>query len=272
MNELCNHLQGIGVKATLLQPGSYEAVGPRKVGIFASGYVLGCVKIEGRNLDQIQVERNISSPPSGSQLSSRAQGRLVYQYHYVVKGNVNGLECKLKAELTPPETRKGPGKEGARSQWRKPDKISFPNLIPGLFFMALSILAFSTATRQTLPLPLLLIFLALFSIGLGWVLVPLIRWRQSYNEGYLAQELDNDSGVRNALVRSGLRGLVIRPDGKNQCVRITPMTGSKTRITLGPASIDAVGREAFPTREAFEAYDKIAQLIRRVESKKPSGL
>ena len=268
LNELCNHLRGIGVKATLLPPGSPEAVGPRwKMGILASGYVLGCVKIEGKNLDLVQVERNISSPPSGSQLSLQTPGRLLYQYHYMVKGRVNGLESKLKAELITSETRKGSGEEVASFRERRSGKISLPNLIPGLFFTALGILAFSTAARQTLPLPLLLIFLAFSSIGLALVFVPVIRWRMSYKEGYLGQEMNNDSEVRKALLRSGLRGLAIRPDRKNECVRITPMTGSTTRISLGPASIGAVGREAFPTHEAFEAYDKIAQLIRRIESK-----
>jgi len=269
LNDLCDHLRGIGVKATLLPPNSPEGIGPRKLSIFASGYVLGCVKVEGRNLDLIQVERNMSSPRSGSPTSLQTPGRLKYQYHYVVKGNIDGLENKLKAELAPSDTQKGDGKEAARSQWRKPGKISFSKFAPGLFFMALSLLAISTATRQTVPLPLLFIFIVLFTIGAGWVFVPLVQWRMSYKEAYLAQEMNNDNGIRNALLRSGLHGLAVKPDRKNQCVRITPMTGSMTKISIGPASIDAVGRKAFPTREAFDLYDKMAQLIRRIENKSP---
>ncbi len=143
MNELCEHLRGIGIKATLLSSGSSEAIGPRwRMGIFASGYVLGCVKIEGRNLDLVQVERNISNPPSGSQLSSQSPGRLEYRYHYVVRGIVNGLEGKLKAEFAPFETRKGLSKEAVRLQWSKTGKISLSNIILGLFFIAISILGF----------------------------------------------------------------------------------------------------------------------------------
>ena len=75
MNELCEHFQRIGINARLLESGSSETIGPRrKRGIFASGYVLGCVRVEGRNLDLVQVERQPSQtiPP-------------LYGYTYVVR-------------------------------------------------------------------------------------------------------------------------------------------------------------------------------------------
>jgi len=82
INELCEHLRSIGINATLLESGSSEAIG--------GTLVLGNVKVEGRNLDLIQVERQ---PGGGS--------RFVYQYHYVVRANVEGLEDKLKADAKP---------------------------------------------------------------------------------------------------------------------------------------------------------------------------
>ena len=82
INELCEHLRNIGINATLLESGSSEAVG----GILA----LGNIKVEGRNLDLIQVERQ---PGGGS--------NIVYQYHYAVRANVEGLEDKLKADAKP---------------------------------------------------------------------------------------------------------------------------------------------------------------------------
>jgi len=83
INELCEHLRNIGINATLLESGSSEAIG--------GTLVLGNVKVEGRNIDLIQVERQ---PGGGS--------NFVYQYHYVVRANVEGLEGKLKAEVKSP--------------------------------------------------------------------------------------------------------------------------------------------------------------------------
>jgi hypothetical protein len=173
MNELCQHLQQIGINARLLESGSPDAVGPRwKKGIFASSYVLGCVKVEGRNLDLVQVERQPSqmTPPP-------------YGYNYVVRLIVEGLEGKLWAGTKPI----GP--------------VDF-------------------------------------------------QWQG----GYLAQLLNADSDLQDMLLRAGLNKLLISPDKRNQCVRITPLT---------------VERKAFPTREAFEAYDRIAQHIRSIAHTRP---
>ncbi len=54
---------------------------------------LGCVKVEGRNIDLVEVSR------LAQVVGSRGgPGHLVYRYNYVVKANVGNLENKLKAE------------------------------------------------------------------------------------------------------------------------------------------------------------------------------
>ncbi len=173
MGELCEHLRQIGINARLLESGSPDAVGPRwKKSIFASSYVLGCIKVEDRNLDLVQVERQPSQiiPPP-------------YGYNYVVRAIVEGLEGKLWAQTKPI----GP--------------VDF-------------------------------------------------EWER----GYLAQLLNADSDLQDMLLRAGSNKLWISPDKRNRCVRITPLT---------------VERKAFPTREAFEAYDRIAQHVRSIASARP---
>jgi hypothetical protein len=72
--------------------------------------------------------------------------------------------------------------------------------------------------------------------------------------GYLAQLLNADSDLQDMLLRAGSNRLWTSPDERNQCARITPLT---------------VERKAFPTREAFEAYDRIAQHIRSIATDRP---
>jgi len=188
MNELCEHLRQIGIKSTLLESGSPEAMGPRwKKSILASSYVLGCIKIEDRNIDLVQVGR-LGDP----------QSHLKYEYHYVVRAIGEGLEDKLWAKTKPI----GP--------------VDF-------------------------------------------------QWEG----GYLAQLLNADSDLQDMLLRAGSNRLAISPDKKNRCVRITPIPAGWTTIMVGPISIPALGREAFPTREAFEAYDRIAQHIRSIANAQP---
>ena len=83
MKELCDHLRTIGVNATLLESGSSEAVGRSR----SSGMILGSVKLDGRNIDLVQVER--------------IPTQLVYQYRYIVQADVEGIEKKLEAKGEP---------------------------------------------------------------------------------------------------------------------------------------------------------------------------
>lgn len=76
--ELCENLHGLGVKATLLELGSPEA-------FTWPPYILGCVKIEERNIDMIMIQL------------SQDEDYIAFSYYYVVRANVNGLEKELKA-------------------------------------------------------------------------------------------------------------------------------------------------------------------------------
>jgi hypothetical protein len=189
VNKLCEHLRQIGVNATLLERGSPEAAGPEwKKSVFQSGTALGCAKIEGRDIDLVQVEKRGQNPPGPGQ---------TYLYQYVVRVNVKGLESDLKAECKPIKKRKHFRKE---------------------------------------------------VVGLRW-------------EGErLARLLNDDFNLKSMLLKEGLHSLKIRPDKRNQCVKIIPKPTGWTYTGL--LSTPALGREAFPTREAFEAYDRIAQHIR----------
>lgn len=100
MNSLCEHLREIGVNATLLEPGSPDAIGPKwKREPFASGFVVGCIHVEGHTFDMIQVERRMAGGASHDDDTPDEPSTIVYAYHYVVRGDVEGLEKQLKANV-----------------------------------------------------------------------------------------------------------------------------------------------------------------------------
>ena len=193
MKELCEHLRQIGINAVLLESGSPEAVGR------AQGFVLGSIKVEGRNIDLVQVER----------MGVTA----VYQYHYLVRANVEGLENKLEAKGEP-KTKGFMSKEVVDYRWEGKD---------------------------------------------------------------LAQLLNGDSDLKNMLLKEGLDKLEVKPDKKNQCVRITPIVKAPTRVSVGIGGLPSipvkggltVGRKEFPTTGDFEAYDRIAEHIRSIAGTRP---
>ena len=96
IDEYCNHLRQIGLNATILEPGNPEGkafsvkIGST-LGSLSGFQPLGCVKIEGKDIDLIQIVRQ----------STGNTAQLMYQYHYLVCANVEGLENKLKAESKP---------------------------------------------------------------------------------------------------------------------------------------------------------------------------
>ena len=208
INELCDHLQQIGINAKVVESGSPEDVG----GLVT--FALGNVKVEGRNLDLVQVGKiSVSAsdpklrPGQSGYTRERGQGSIRYDYHYVVRVKVAGLEPKLEAEFKPIEKRKGLfGKEVVGFQWKG---------------------------------------------------------------GELAQKLNSDSDLKNMLLKEGLHRLLIKPEKEHQCVRITPPTGPATFSIDFGRHPSIIGREALPTREAFEIYDKIAQHIRSIAGAQP---
>jgi hypothetical protein len=208
INELCEHLRQIGINATVVELGSPEDIG--RLVTFA----LGSVKVEGRNLDLVQVGKISASasdpmllPGQSGYTRERGQGSIKYDYHYVVREKVAGLESKLEAEFKPIEKRKGLfGKEVVGFQWEG---------------------------------------------------------------GELAQRLNSDSNLKNMLLKEGIHRLLIKPEKEHQCVRITPPTGAEALSFDFGRHPSIIGRKAFPTREAFEVYDKIAHHIRSIASARP---
>jgi hypothetical protein len=197
INELCEHLRQIGIEATVLDLKSPEAIHhtPTMHIIYSMKNLppLGCVKVEGRNIDLVEV---IRSSEGTSELS-----RIFYRYKYAVKAKVGNLEDELKAEV-------------------KPIKKGFP-------------------TSEI--------------VDYNW------------EGGELAQLLNADSELKNMLLGLGAPHLMVIPNKKDQYVGITPIVSS-TAFLIHDMT---VGRKAFPTREAFEAYDRIAQHIRKILSSQP---
>lgn len=97
LNELCERLRQIGVNGTVHVTGSVE----ESMGVALTNYVLGHVKIEGRNIDLVQVERRSVGGPSLGDSGIDYVVFMVFYYHYVVRANVEGLEDRLKAEVKP---------------------------------------------------------------------------------------------------------------------------------------------------------------------------
>lgn len=155
---------------------------------------LGCVKVEGRNIDLVEVIRlgSLSAGPTG--------GPIVYRYNYVVKAKVGNLEDKLKAEVNP-------------------IKKGFP-------------------TSEI--------------VDYNW------------EGGELVQLLNVDSELKNMLLGLGAPRLRVIPNKKDEYVGIMPVVSSTAEIYHVTE-----GRKAFPTREAFEAYDRIARHIRKILSSQP---
>jgi len=108
MNELCDHLQQIGVNATVqsVTGTTMGGVFPGSADFYLSlsgmlvGNVVGRVKVEDRNIDSVQVE---TVHPGGWVIGDESN-RVpfnVFNYHYVVQANVEGLENRLNAEVKP---------------------------------------------------------------------------------------------------------------------------------------------------------------------------
>jgi hypothetical protein len=81
----------------------------------------------------------------------------------------------------------------------------------------------------------------------------------------LAQRLNSDTDLKNMLLKEKIQKLLIKPEKEHQCVRITPPTGGETFSFDFGRHPAILGRKAFPTREAFDIYDRIAHHIRNIE-------
>jgi len=83
----------------------------------------------------------------------------------------------------------------------------------------------------------------------------------------LAQLLSTDSDLRKMILEGGLPHLAVSPDKKDECVAIRRLhqkwhgmmiNGIPVRYSL------TAGGKGFPSREAFEIYDRIAKHVRSI--------
>jgi len=86
MNEVCGHLRQIGISATTLES-------EPKIHAFTN--YLGSIKVEGRNIDLLEVEMKMVG--GGDMGAGTSRGVKTYRYNYVVSAKIDGLEDKLKA-------------------------------------------------------------------------------------------------------------------------------------------------------------------------------
>lgn len=99
MNSLSTHLHNIGITSTLLEPESPETIGPLwKFGPMGSGKIVGCIRIEGHDLDLLQVERMIRGEAHQEEMQDYYH---LFAYHYVVRTKVENLQKTLKANIKP---------------------------------------------------------------------------------------------------------------------------------------------------------------------------
>lgn len=195
-------------------------------------YVLGCSKIEGRNTDMILVQYS-SSGGSSDGGADHSFGH--YRYFYVVRVNVDGIAAQLKADFNPGWHDRCCQKRNFR--WIDKDTPSDSD-------------------------------------------VSNCCWEG----GELAQLLNADYDLTQTLYREGLDSLEVRPDKSRRCVRIEhwhwKVYSSRDRrlgdfnneydaTVPGGTYLTTIGRKQFPTRGAFEAYERIAYTIKRIALASP---
>jgi hypothetical protein len=109
VQDLVDHLGQIGVRARVIDAKSVEAVKHKAtLGIFGNP-PLGVVKIDGRNIDVVELYREVRGGggggvgPGGHGYHQHAPSEVFYYYDYVVRGAVGEREDDLKAEVHPIE-------------------------------------------------------------------------------------------------------------------------------------------------------------------------
>ena len=84
VEELADHLNNMGIRAVALPHGSAEAIHHTPtLGVFGNP-PLGSVKIEGRNVDFVEIYRSFA----GGRGRNAGPGGIAYGYSYVVKANL----------------------------------------------------------------------------------------------------------------------------------------------------------------------------------------
>jgi hypothetical protein len=196
-------------------------------------YVLGCSKIEGRNTDMLLVQTSASG--GGDSEGGPDTTFAIYRYFYVVRANVDGLETTLKADF--------------KSNWH--DRCCKKRNFTWIDKKILTDKEVSDC-----------------------------RWEG----GELAQLLNADTELTITLYSEGLDRLEIRPDRGRRCVRIEHWhwkayssrdvgSGDLKNVydsrPSGGTYLTTTGRKQFPTRDSFEAHERIAYTIRRIALTNP---
>jgi len=205
LGELCAHLQQFGVKSTPLDPDSPE-------GFRYPPFVMGCAKIEDRNLNVIIVQ----------------VGNELFNYHYVVRANVEDLESKLHADF--------------KSNWhdRCCLKKDFKRLDKNLIAKEVSNSHWEGGELAQL-------------LNADSDLTSML-----YSEGLDQLEIRPDRGRRCVRILHSILHAYRRGYSKKDM-----LPGDYT-YTMGDEEKHTLGKKQFPTPEAFEAYERIAYTIKKV--------
>jgi hypothetical protein len=250
LSGLCEHLRHIGLKSTLLDPDGPKAftapLGP-KLHYISRVSVLGCIRIEDRNLDMIVVQR--ADQNNTDHYGRLFQVSMVYSYYYVVRVEVNGLTA---ADFEP--------------GW--PDRCCLRRSFNHHSCNRCGVVIGDDWN---------------FCRACGLDLEAERRYAISsalWEGGELAKLLNSDSDLPGLLYEEGVDRLKVRCERGLQCVRILHIpchvhvpyhgryydyigSGDRRQVLVDSKPVPAVllGRDQFPSRGVFEAYDRIAQLV-----------
>lgn len=281
--ELATSLRSMGIEAKVVEADGQDAVDHDVyVGGAFGNLPLKVIKVEGRNIDLVELYR------------APSKHNFYYLQNYVIKANVRGLVRDLKATLMPVYQ----GVVSPRAVgYRWVDKgagsffgwqINWPMFIFGLIFMSLPLFALiqllfpsggMVINYGILPfaIPMILAFIAVglaMSIG-QWIA---IRHRTFGTSSALVKALNGDPELTQMILRA-FRDARIWVAAHQEYNYVGISGGDARRrsgigFTVGGQSVinpDAanLGLKDFPSREAFEVFDRIAGHVRRIAPAAP---
>jgi len=99
--DLCTHLNCIGVPAKKVDVKGPEAI-HHSTTLGMGTVPLGCVKVEGKNIECVEMYRFFQSGGSGFKVGGiglEKPGNILYKYQYVMRANVGERENDLNAQI-----------------------------------------------------------------------------------------------------------------------------------------------------------------------------
>ena len=273
---LCEHLGRIWARARLLEPESSEAFDtlidppPRPVLVWGRynfyADILGCVKVIDRSLDMVVVqrsERHEYDRDSADDWPEVVGISIVYSYYYVIRADMDFLtnarfrpdwrgRCCLSRHFDKSHTATCPGCEV--------DISSDANFCPSC---GLNQRAFQGERLRRREIDI---------------------FRRYWEGGEVATRLNSDPDLTRLLYEEGLDLLEItcKKELQSVCILHVPdyryVGGALAGCDWDDAGqigsrylpLRLVGRKQYPSREAFEAYDRIAHSIRTLTDEKLS--